>query len=184
LVPYLIERYKKYPHCRIPVVVLNDIINPEITDDAKYKYLCETQMEITKILRENGMIQPKKILSDNSSGISCMANDDKSTTVLPDGKLGKCEHYLDDNFWGSIYDEKVDHKMIAEFKEYKPKLPQCNGCKWEYNCGSLKKCEALKNYCSDYEISRKEDIINDSLIWEYKQLTNKSIKESKYETEK
>lgn len=175
LVPYLINRYKRYPNCRIPIVVLNDIINPEITDDAKYKYLCETQREITKLLQSNGMIEPKKILKDNSSGVNCMANDDKSTTILPDGKLGKCEHYLDDNFWGSIYSDEVDYKMIASFKEYKPKLPQCNGCKWEYNCGSLNKCEALKNYCNDYEIFRKERVINDSLIWEYKKLINKSI---------
>ena len=77
----------------------------------------------------------------------CSADNDGSVVIAPDGHLGKCEQYIDSEFFGHIDSKERNEVVLHKFKERKPDIeacatcfyyPQCNGnrlvmCK-KYNC--------------------------------------------------
>lgn len=86
---------------------------------------------------------------------NCTADADNATTVLPDGRLGKCEHYIDGNFWGSIYSENKDYEVLNRFKERIPHTKDCEDCCFLPNCIKLKECSNTRVNCGDDEIKLK-----------------------------
>ena len=95
----------------------------------------------------------------------CMADDDGSITILPDGRIGKCEHESENNLIGSIYDETFDEKMIKSWKE-SIYINDCKDCFLYPNCILLKKCAWNLDGCDMY---RQEALINikNKILTEY-----------------
>ena len=90
----------------------------------------------------------KKLIQYNQ----CMADDPTTTSVLPDGKLGKCEHYSDTDFWGSIYDDKIDYTVIEDFKRVKYLGKQCDECNLYPVCMQLIRCaQTIPDRCDDVD---------------------------------
>lgn len=71
----------------------------------------------------------------------CMADNDTSITILPDGKLGKCEHYTTKEFAGDIFHDTLDSDVIRSFKETWPDTEDCRTCPTYPTCFRLRKCE-------------------------------------------
>ena len=95
---------------------------------------------------------PKRVIQINS----CMADNDNAVTILPDGRLGKCEHESEKKLIGSIYSKERDHEMIAEWK--KPVLvPECENCPLYPICGKLQLCDWNKDPCT--ELSRRKSMV-------------------------
>lgn len=167
LVDLLIDKFIKYDNCKIYAVPINYYNKNEVFNIENRKFLYDAQNKIMDKIYANNMNEPKTLLRNKSTLIHCMADNDNSTTILPDGKLGKCEYYLDDNYWGDIYNNVIDYEIIESFKILKNELPQCKNCKWRLECGSLEKCRELLGFCDDLEIKNKEDAVRRSLIKEY-----------------
>ena len=70
----------------------------------------------------------------------CMADDPHSTTILPNGNLGKCEHYSDDGFWGSIYSDEKNEEVLREWKTRRAPIELCAACPILPQCNKLKNC--------------------------------------------
>ncbi len=71
----------------------------------------------------------------------CQADNDHWVTVTPDGRLGKCEHYADDHFIGSIYNDERDKDMVARFKQRELLPASCSSCANYPDCIRLEMCE-------------------------------------------
>lgn len=71
----------------------------------------------------------------------CQADNDHWVTVTPDGRLGKCEHYADDHFIGSIYTDERDKDMVARFKQREFLPTSCSSCANYPDCIRLEMCE-------------------------------------------
>lgn len=97
----------------------------------------------------------------------CMADSDGSIMVLPDGKLGKCEHYLDDNFIGSIYSDELDFKTIVWFKEMILPDPLCETCELSPLCRSVKQCPGRDKSCDDYRKEKKLKFLQKRTEYKY-----------------
>lgn len=80
----------------------------------------------------------------------CMADNASATTVLPEGQLGKCEHFSENEFWGSIYSEEINSEVLDSFKKYRPHSPECDDCKFRTSCIALEKCPDMPKACKDY----------------------------------
>ena len=98
----------------------------------------------------------------------CMMDSNNATTILPDGHLGKCEHFTEDHFWGSIYNNDVDEDLIAKFKEIKVRDGQCNQCPIKPACLQLKMCPDLPNHCDEYDRTMQNRNIRKFVMTEYK----------------
>ena len=90
---------------------------------------------------------------------SCAADSDHSVTVLPDGKLGACEHYLDSYYIGSIWTDTVDEEARQVFREY-VSLPECDVCPLYPECRILTKCEPSANCDSLHRESTLRELKN------------------------
>jgi len=77
----------------------------------------------------------------------CMADKSSSVTVLPSGMLGKCEHYLEAHFVGSLDAGITDAQELNRFAG-RIAYPECAGCPSYPACIKLKMCEA-ERVCYD-----------------------------------
>ena len=80
----------------------------------------------------------------------CMADNDASVTILPDGRLGKCEHESEDKLIGSIYGDAPDSRAIAAWKE-RIAIPECRDCLFAPSCIRLKQCAWHKQGCTELD---------------------------------
>ena len=104
----------------------------------------------------------------------CMADNDNIAMISPSGYLGKCEHYIDREFFGHIDSEEKDKEVLRRFKERPADIEACATCPYYPQCFRLVMCdngadctperqkenihnviEAMKD---EYERWKKEDV--------------------------
>lgn len=79
----------------------------------------------------------------------CLADSDSSITVLPDGKIGKCDHYSDEKLIGDIYDEVIDTDVINMWKQVRDEVDLCAKCPLYPQCIKLKNCPEMGTFDCD-----------------------------------
>lgn len=95
---------------------------------------------------------PKRTVKSLIQYHQCMADDCATTTIMPDGELGKCEHYSDTDFWGSIYSDKIDRSVIEDFRRAKYLGEQCDKCRLYPLCYQLIRCaQTIPDRCDEVD---------------------------------
>lgn len=89
-------------------------------------------------------LSEKKLLSSLSrlptfQASRCMADNDSSRIIYPNGTIGKCEHMSSRDAVGDIYRDITDEAMVARHKEVE-QIPGCADCPLFPYCVSLKVC--------------------------------------------
>ena len=123
--------------------------------DSQRKELFEKQTRLRNRFQELGLFRPGKpstILKLNH----CMADSDDSVLILPDGHIGKCEHFSDSEWFGHISEETRDESVLKSFKALRQELDICPQCPLYPNCFRLSKCEETV-HC--YPEEREEKLI-------------------------
>jgi len=97
----------------------------------------------------------------------CMANNDRANVILPDGELGKCEHYLDDMYFGSIYSDKFDNNVIEFFKKTEDNSDFCVECDMRPICRKLVSCTHTKRQCDELDRKFIKKNLKDEMYGDY-----------------
>ncbi|MBE7039040.1 MAG: radical SAM protein [Ruminococcaceae bacterium] len=146
----LVERFSKYQNCYIYVVRLfedtcSKIKNREVNDRHK---LIENSIKLQNYINCN-MPKPdfKELGKSFANPNTCMACSDNAVMIVPDGHLGKCEHFVDSDFYGSIYSDEIDLKKITKYKERKTVCSECDDCELRSLCIHLKCCTGVPHHC-------------------------------------
>lgn len=108
--------------------------------DSRRRELFDARMRLQEKLRE-GKIAQEGSLPDQLKLNRCMADRDADVVILPDGRLGKCEHYSEDHCFGSIDSPERDETLLAEFKRLREELDACADCPFYPDCYRLTQCE-------------------------------------------
>lgn len=108
----------------------------------------------------------------------CMMDNNAATTILPDGHLGKCEHFTEDNFWGSIYESEIDEELIEKFKQIETREGQCDLCPIKPACLQLTHCPDVPKHCDEYDRMMQHRNIKKFIITEYKKYLKSKEKEN------
>ena len=158
LVDFLAEEFKNYKNLTVYSHRLFDYDefgnqlhkNDEIIDTIKVfnefnEYLIAKGLNIGKVLEKNYKIN------------HCMADAKNAVVITPEGKLTKCEHFSDSEIIGDIYLDKLDTKLLNDWKELQPRLDICEDCPAYMDCLRLKKCPDISPKCDIYQ---KEEEIN------------------------
>lgn len=150
----LVDSFNKYPNCSIYVVRLfedtcSKIKNRAVNDRHK---LIEKSIEIQRFINEN---MHKSVINNIGKSFTkpnnCMACSDNSVMIVPDGHLGKCEHFIDSEFIGSVYDDNIDLKKLANFKERASVSEKCDDCEFRAQCIHLKCCTGVPHHCDELD---------------------------------
>ncbi len=148
----LCERFGTYKNCKVYIALLFENVGhkyAERTTDIR-TVLWKRFDELANILKRCGLFRDAYIEMYRRSK-HCMADSNYSTTILPDGHLGKCEHYTEDNYYGSIYSDEIDWQTIERFKEVREIDANCKSCALRPKCTPLKMCPIAEQYCDELE---------------------------------
>lgn len=108
----------------------------------------------------------------------CMADSGKSVTILPDGSIGLCEHFSENEFVGHIDRDEFDEPVVSSWQEKNPEIPECDTCFYYPQCIRLKKCSNA-SVCFTQERSLKLRKVKAQMANEYQRwLKNAKTEES------
>lgn len=93
----------------------------------------------------------------------CMADNDASIVILPDGHLGKCEHYSDDHWIGHLASLKRNEKVLADFKRLREEIDACADCPLYPDCFRLALCEVAV-HCYPEEREEMLENVRETLL--------------------
>ena len=132
-------------------------------------------------IRECGL-EAKRGISKHIKLNHCMADSGKSVTILPDGHIGLCEHFSEDEFIGHIDKEGFDEDVIKSWKERSPELPECAECPLYPECIQLKKCP---NGGKCFPALREERLrkVKQAMLYEYEKWKSQNTEEEAEEDE-
>ena len=114
-------------------------------DKQKREFLFNKMSEIETRLYEYGLYKPRqlnRVVKTNH----CMADNDHSIVIAPDGHIGKCEHFTEDHLVGHIGSEELDVEMLEAFRAVREESDACATCFDYPNCIWLRLCE-VHTYC-------------------------------------
>jgi len=128
-----------------------------IHDDEKRKVLYAKIAAINANLETYGFLS-KPRLKRKFDINHCMADDDESITILPDGHIGKCDNFADREFVGHIDQEEFSVEGVNSFKEViNDAYDACSICALYPICFRPRKCMSAQN-C--FEEERHENLTN------------------------
>lgn len=109
--------------------------------------------KIEEQLAEYGLFKPR-YLGQHIKTCRCMADSNYAVVIVPNGHIGKCEHFSEDHFVSHIDHDKWDNKMISDFHEACSEIDACATCFNYPDCIRLKLCEDNPN-CYQEERNNK-----------------------------
>ncbi len=153
LAKMLVKKFSKYESCYIYVALLFDDPCSKIKKRSvsERHIVIENYMNLQKFIADNMRTPTSFMLPSSIIPSNCMACSDSSTMIVPDGHLGKCEHYVDSNFYGSIYSDEIDLENIARHKERTTVIPECDDCELRSLCMHLKCCTGRSSSCDEMD---------------------------------
>lgn len=173
LVEELFQRFGKTPHYNIyPHLLYKNSGKVQIDNQSDSRTsLLKEFFELRDFISAKGMDLKPKFIRDFVTS-SCMADDDSSIVVLPDGRLSKCEHSLGDCDIGTIYTGITNQKSVEEWKIEKAGEEKCKDCPIYPDCKRLDKCETKDEICSEFTQKETIDTYKKAVIHEYNKAKN------------
>lgn len=123
-------------------------------------------------------IREKPLLKTKLQLNSCMADNDRNVTILPDGRIGRCEHFGDSEEVGSIYGGTWDAEKVKSWKALRPTEEGCKTCAAYPYCVRLKKCNASPEPCNPLFREQRERDLYDKMQNSYEKWKRDSASET------
>lgn len=139
LIDELNSRFKKNQFLNIyPALLFDDCkVNLKMRDEDSNNELLEESIKIKNKLFDLGYYKAQLDLAPKTN--SCMADDNNTTIILPNGNFSKCERLTQENRMGNVYGATADKKLIESWKEVAD-FDECEICPIGIECRHLKKC--------------------------------------------
>lgn len=102
--------------------------------------------DITNYIESKGL-KSRKFSLNNFSYYSCQADKKDYVVISPDGHLAFCEHYVSDDFYGTVY-EDVEKPF---WSEYRKATDDCKTCAFLPSCRRLSRCPTSGGECYEYK---------------------------------
>ena len=151
------QRFAGEPELNVYAALLRDYEGdnlPFSDHDEAYQCFCSLESRLNEL---GFHVRPS--LSRQYWSNFCMADNDGSVLILPDGTLAKCEHDLEKKSLGSIYSEELDRDTLAFYKTHR-RGSSCGDCAVYGCCQVLKECHDDHGVCTN----EKKKIERDKLI--------------------
>ena len=146
LVNNLIEHYKGKKNIKIYLNRLYDNCGGEPTPE-ELIMVRKTIIRLSNVLSKNGLGSGRVRLTPELRATQCMADSRRAVMILPDGKLGLCEHYMDDLHIGDIENGVIDYETVEKCCKQIDKNELCKKCFMYPTCNKLEICSSSK--CSE-----------------------------------
>ena len=147
----------------------DDVENTALFETNKYEKYKQLQDKIIKC----GLFR-KYPLDKKIRLVHCMADNDASVLITPNGDIGKCEHFVSQHLIGNIYDTNHDYCEISKWKEQYQPTQKCFDCPLYPQCVRIKMCPVERKTCSWDQCENKIELIKMSLMKKYESFIAKT----------
>lgn len=144
----LAARFPDHRNLEVYVALLQEF-NGKIHAHDSLEQAEEDFFAIREKMKGYGLLR-KRSLPENLRPFRCMADQDDSEVVLPDGRTGRCEHFSEDIITGNIRDEKRDRKVEQRWKQ-PLNVPECDDCVLYPVCKKLQMCVWNQESCAELD---------------------------------
>ncbi len=150
LVEFLYSKFKGSKYINVYSQLLFDESGPKQANrsDVERIELKNKHIELKQFIISKGF-DKVETLSRYRNSNHCMADLDNAVVISPDGHLGKCEHFSDSHFWGSIYSNEIDYQEIVSFKKRVTICDDCKTCNLKPSCDNLDLCPDRFKNCNE-----------------------------------
>ena len=140
------------------------------------------RMQLEQQIAKHGILRIKELPKDIHLN-QCMADNDGSVVIAPDGHLGKCEHFFDRELFGHIDSEERNEAIIRKFKERQADIEACTICPFYPPCNSLVMCPN-HNICTPEIQQMTMHKTTEAMKYEYEcYLKNENVHDNKQDDE-
>lgn len=157
-------RFQNEKYCRIHVALLKPF-SRKIHEFKEDKKAVDAFFSINDKIKAYGLEREQELRTEFYTN-RCMADSDTAELIMPDGRIGKCEHFQDDELIGSIYYPERNEKLIREWK-VRERMPECTSCPMYPRCINLKMCAWTKLGCPPAERMIRIQNIERLIVREY-----------------
>lgn len=171
LVDWIAERYSDFSNISVYARPLfeNIEINSVKRNEIERRKLTEKFSALQEKITHYGLDVASSIKKSIATH-SCQADSKDCVLISPEGKLGRCEHHINDDFIGDIYGNSPN----LRWTDYTPRVEKCSNCSAYPTCIRLKGCNNNRIECYDYEKYIRINNIRKAMIAEYKKFKQKS----------
>ena len=141
------QRFPDRPGLNVYVAMLHEYGRQRVGTFDDPNAGLEKYRELVEKLTAFGL-RRQQPLSRRTKLNSCMADRDDCVMILPNGKLGKCEHDCEKDLVGDIYSDTWDEAVQRAWKKKLFDL-KCEKCAIYPQCRRLEKCATYKDGCVD-----------------------------------
>ena len=163
LIESLAERFGTKKGLTVYIGLLTDFLGTG-SSVAQDDSTIEAYRALTEKTRKYGLNH--EALKDSISINGCMADNDSSLSILPDGHLGKCEHESEEKLVGSIYSDELNNEMLSEWKE-RVFSSKCKNCVHYPQCRRLKLCAWEANGCTEVRRMQSTILLQNEIVNTY-----------------
>ena len=167
LVEELAERFKNQKGIYVYAhhIFKGDEAMADSHTEEEWEERTQAMIRLEDRIREYGL-EAKRGISKHFKLNHCMADSGKAVTILPDGHIGLCEHFSENEFIGHVDKEGFNEEVIKSWKERMPEIPECAECVLYPECTLLRKCP---NGGKCFPALREERIrkIKQAMLYEY-----------------
>lgn len=165
LIKFLGKEFGQYPNVTAYVHELFDDEGTRAPEDSKKIF--DNMKELEDLIFENNLKSAGFDLHSGIKSIHCMVDDGSSIIIMPDGRLGLCEHYETDHFVGDISEPtKIDIEEVKAWREMSDYKEICDDCPYKPACLKCKLCPDYK-ICDPWEKEYKLKRIQEDLRFAY-----------------
>lgn len=125
-------------------------------------------IEIMSIIANQGKLDGIPLQKHDLTS-SCIADSDSALVITPDGNVGKCEHYSESEFIGTVADGVWDKQAVSSWKETAPYYDFCTSCTYYPMCKRLKKCPE-RFVCTEEQMELTNAELKLIVLQEYRKL--------------
>lgn len=160
----LARRFSNYTNFNAYVALLHEF-SGKIHKHETIQKKRESYNLIREKLAKYGILR-KYELPQSLRRVRCMADDDECEAILPDGRVGRCEHYSESMITGSIPNEDRDVEVEKQWK-IPLSVPECRQCALYPICRRLKMCEWNKDGCPEPDCGIEIDELKEQIAEAY-----------------
>ncbi len=175
LVNELAERFRGQRKLTVYSVLLRDF-GPAMSQPQMGAGTLERWDALQRRIMKSGIGGVRR-LPRNPQVNNCMADCDNSVTILPDGRLGKCEHETEQLLVGGIHAGVTDRDMAARWKE-RVEVAACRTCPYAPCCIRLRLCAWSGDDCTDDDRARTRLSTAQMMLNEYYHYLSKGRSEN------
>ncbi len=156
------ELSERFADCENVSMYVHELFENEGTEPTSYteeqfNYLTDMVGRFNAYAAERGKYIRTASLPSLALG-HCMADNDGSVIIHPEGELTKCEHFESTDNFGTIYSDDWDKDYLRGWREH-AQLPACENCVLYPSCVIPVRCPDRDNCVSGVRKRKIEEVL-------------------------